>query len=137
MQIDLDGKIILFYDGDCGFCNSSVQFVLKHRRKTQKIYFVTLQSDFAKKTLHTYQIDIKLDTLYVLKNKKVYQKSAAAIELTKLLKMPYLLLVSMIIVPKVLRDWGYTKIANKRHQIMKSFCVLPKEDERVFFLIDK
>lgn len=39
---------ILFYDGDCVFCNASVQFALKHRKKNS-IYFSALQSELAKK----------------------------------------------------------------------------------------
>ena len=38
---------ILFYDGDCGFCNKSVQFVLKYENRSE-IYFSALQSDFSR-----------------------------------------------------------------------------------------
>ena len=38
-------KSIVFYDGDCGFCNNTVQFILNHEKQDQ-ILFTALQSDF-------------------------------------------------------------------------------------------
>ena len=35
-------KAILFYDGDCGLCNKSVQFVIDHEKKKYASYFVLL-----------------------------------------------------------------------------------------------
>ena len=50
---------IVFYDGDCGFCNSSVQFILNKRKR--EFYFLPLQSDQAKKILNANGIEIKKD----------------------------------------------------------------------------
>ena len=38
---------IVLYDGDCGFCNRSVAFVVK-RDKTKTIHFAAIQSEFTK-----------------------------------------------------------------------------------------
>ena len=38
-------KPIVFYDGDCGLCNRSVAFVLKHE-KSPVIHFAAIQSEF-------------------------------------------------------------------------------------------
>lgn len=126
---------ILFYDGDCGFCNSSVQYVLKNK-KVNDIYFATLQSKFAQKTLKTKGIEIKLDTLYYLKNDQVYSKSSAGLQLTKELKFPHSLLLGFYIIPKFIRDSVYIAIAKKRHKIRAGFCMLPNETEKKHFLID-
>jgi len=133
VKIDDSKNIILFYDGDCGFCNSSVQFVLNHR-KHNHIYFATLQSDFAKELLTARGIDIKLDTLYVLKNNTIYDKSSGGLQLTSELKFPFPILKVFYIIPKFIRDIFYTYIAKRRHKISNSFCVLPTEEEKRLFL---
>jgi len=133
VKIDDSKNIILFYDGDCGFCNSSVEFVLKHR-KHDSIYFATLQSDFATELLKSRGIDIKLDTLYVLKNNTIYDKSSGGLQLTAELKFPLPILKAFYIVPKFMRDAVYTYIAKRRHKISNSFCVLPTEEEKELFL---
>ncbi|MCW3076785.1 MAG: Thiol-disulfide oxidoreductase, partial [Bacteroidetes bacterium] len=38
---------ILLFDGECGFCNKSVQFFLK-REKNKTMHFVPLQSETGK-----------------------------------------------------------------------------------------
>jgi predicted DCC family thiol-disulfide oxidoreductase YuxK len=126
---------ILFYDGECGFCNSSVQFVLKNK-KVNDIFFVTLQSKFAQQILNKKGIQIKLDTLYFLKNDKIYSKSSAGLQLTKELKFPYPLFLGFYIIPKFIRDFVYTSIAKRRHNIRSGFCLLPKENEKKYFLSD-
>jgi len=133
VEIDVAKNIILFYDGDCGLCNSSVQFVLKHR-KHNAIYFATLQSDLAKQTLNKKGIEIKLDTLYFLKNDKVYHKSTAGLRITSELKFPYPLLKVFLIIPKFIRDTVYSFIANRRHKIQNGFCLLPTELEKELFI---
>lgn len=127
---------ILFYDGECGFCNSSVQFVLKNR-KVNDIYFATLQSNFAQRKLGEQGIEIKMDTLYYLKNNKIYSKSSAALQLTKELKFPYPLFLGFAIIPKFIRDYFYSGIAKRRHKIRAGYCMLPSENEKKLFLSDK
>lgn len=133
MEINETKNIIIFYDGECGFCNSSVQFVLKHRKHNQ-IYFATLQSDLAKRLLSNKGIEIKLDTLYYLKNNEVYHKSTAGLRITSELKFPYPLLNVLFVVPKFIRDAVYSFIAKRRHNIQNGFCVLPTEEEKELFI---
>jgi predicted DCC family thiol-disulfide oxidoreductase YuxK len=124
---------ILFYDGDCGFCNSAVQFVLKHKSKNTKIKFSPLQSEFAQQTLKNHQINIKLDTLYLLTPHKVYDKSSAAILVCKHLKFPYNLLLSFYIIPKLFRDFIYKWISKNRFKLQSPSCLIPnKSDESRF-----
>ena len=127
-------KKILFYDGDCGFCNSSVQFALKHQKN--EIYFATLQSKFAIILLEKNGIKIELDTLYFYNHEKIYNKSSGALRLAKELKFPYNLLFAFYIVPKFLRDTVYSFISKRRHKIKSGFCVIPKETEKKLFLTD-
>lgn len=129
-----ESKKILFYDGDCGFCNSSVQFALSHQKN--EIYFATLQSKFALDLLNKNGIKIELDTLYFYKNGKIYDKSSGALRLAKELKFPYNLLFAFYIVPKFLRNTVYSFIAKRRHRIKNGFCVNPSKTEKKLFLTD-
>ena len=133
MELD-ESKKILFYDGDCGFCNSSVQFVLKHKKNN--IYFVTLQSKLAEKSMSKNDITIKMDTLYFLNNNRIYSKSSAALQISKQLKFPYPLFLAFYIVPPFIRDGLYSFIAKRRHKIKNGFCLLPEAHDKKLFLTD-
>lgn len=123
---------IVFYDGDCGFCNASVQFILKKRKVD--FYFCPLQSDFAEKCLKEHQIEINLETIYYKKKNRLYNRSSAALKICAGLKGGYPLLQFFWIIPKFLRDLVYNAIAKRRHRIKKGYCAIPKEEEKKFFL---
>ena len=122
----------MFYDGDCGFCNSSVQFILN--KKKTSFYFMALQSDAAKELLAAHNITIRLDTIYYLRNGKLFDKSSAALQIALGLKGVYPLLFGFYIVPKFLRDPFYNFIAKRRHKIRAGYCVNPTESDKQFFV---
>ena len=123
---------IVFYDGDCGFCNTSVQFILDKGK--EDFYFATLQSEFAKEKLAEHDIQIKMDTLYYLKKGKIHERSGAALRIAKGLKGGYPLLFGFIIIPPFIRNWCYDMIAARRHRIKAGFCKIPTEKEKKFFI---
>ena len=123
---------IVFYDGDCGFCNSSVQFILNKRKRD--FYFCPLQSNKAKELLAEHNITINLDTIYLLKDQSVYDRSSAALQICKGLKGGYPLMIGFYIVPKFIRDIVYNVIAKRRHRLRNGFCAIPKEDEKKLFI---
>lgn len=125
---------IVFYDGNCGFCNSSVQFILDHKRDA--FFFASLQSNHAKKWLSPHGVVINLDTIYFLKAGKLYDKSSAALQIAKGLKGLYPLLFIFYLVPKFLRDLFYTYIAKRRHRIRSGYCMMPDPEDLPFFLKD-
>ena len=123
---------IIFYDGDCGFCNSSVQFILNKKKKA--FYFVSLQSDLAKKILSEKDVVIEMDTIYFLKNGKLFDKSSAGLQICRGLKGLYPLLFGFYIIPKFLRDRFYNFIAKRRHKIKAGYCLVPLERDKNYFL---
>lgn len=123
---------IVFYDGDCGFCSSTVQFILKRRK--EEINFCPLQSDFASIRLQEEGMKINMDTIYYLKNEKIYERSSAAIQIAKSLNGLYPLLVVFYIVPRFIRDGVYNAIAKRRHRIRAGYCVIPSEEEKKLFI---
>lgn len=126
---------IVFYDGECGFCQSSVQFILNHRKVN--IYFAALQSNVAEKLLGNRGIEIKMNTLYYLEDEDIYDKSTAALKIARHLKGAYPLLYWFgIIFPKAFRDWIYDQVAKRRHKINPGVCALPKPEEKKLFIGD-
>lgn len=124
---------ILFYDGDCGFCNSSVQLVLNKRRN--EFYFLALQKDLAHKIMAKFNEEIQMNTLYLIEDNKLYQKSTAALKIAKNLKGAYPLLYYFgSLVPRFLRDWVYDQVAKRRHNIKPGFCAMPKQKDKQYFL---
>ena len=130
--MNLDNLVIVFYDGDCGFCNRSVQFILK-KRKHDRFLFIALQSDKAKELLTPFDIAISMETIYLLQNNQVYQKSQAVLKLSDSLKRPYGWLKLGYILPRFIRDAIYMLVSRNRHKINAGFCALPTEAEKKLF----
>ncbi|MBI3135062.1 MAG: DUF393 domain-containing protein [Bacteroidetes bacterium] len=133
-QLDSEIKYnpIVFYDGDCGFCNSAVQFIL-NKKKTE-FYFMALQSDLAKNLLAKHRVIINLDTIYLLKNGKLYNRSSAALQICRGLKGGYPLLFGFYMIPKFLRDPFYNFVARRRHKLRAGYCMMPLPEDTKYFL---
>lgn len=123
---------ILFYDGDCGFCNRSVQFVLK-AEKAPVIFFCALQSSQAKDFLSKRSIEINYQTLYFFHG-KVRERSSAVLAMLPFFKWYYQWMNILWIVPKPLRDGFYNVIAKRRHRFMKGFCLVLTTNQRQRFI---
>ena len=127
-------ETILFYDGDCGFCNSMVAFVLKNERD-QSIRFCPLQSEKATAILTNAGIQtIDLETMYFLENGRVFERSDAALHVARHLRWYYRWLGIFRFVPKRWRDFLYDFIAKRRKKLRIGYCVLPEESQRGRFL---
>lgn len=123
-------KPILLFDGHCNFCNSTVQFVAKHEKKS-RLYFTSLQSSAGRELLEHYQIDpAKTDSLVFIENNKAYVKSAAALRITKYMKGFYPILTVFLIVPAFIRNAVYDYIARHRYKWFgrSESCMLPDKE---------
>jgi predicted DCC family thiol-disulfide oxidoreductase YuxK len=123
---------IIYYDGDCGFCNSTVQFVLNKRKS--HFYFCPLQSKLAQKRLKKFDTVVNFDTIYFEKGNKVYERSSAAFQISKGLKGLYPTLIIFYIVPRFIRDAVYNAIAKRRHQLRSGYCVIPEKADQKWFI---
>jgi len=125
---------IVFYDGDCGLCNRSVAFILKHE-KEQVIRFAAIQSNFTSELFNKNNWEMPdLSTVYFFENGKLNKKSTAALKIARYLKAPRSWMVLFFIVPRPIRDGVYNFIAKRRKQISKGFCVMPKPGDKERFL---
>src|SRR6185437_6716448 len=137
MPSDSPNPVIL-YDGVCGLCNRTVQFILKRDRK-DLFRFAPLQSEFAKKTLLRHpQITDKFGSVCFVSNagqpgELVEIRSAAAISIGRELGAFWRILSNVFsILPESLRDWGYDLVARNRYRIFGKYdtCPLPKAQDR-------
>lgn len=109
-------KSIILFDGICNLCNNSVQFVIKRDNK-QQFLFASLQSDAAAKLLlQFYNKKIGLQSIVLIEDNKVYDKSTAALRIARKLNPLWNILYIFIIVPKNLRDLVYDYIAKYRYK---------------------
>lgn len=121
------GKSIIIFDGVCNLCNSAVNFIIKHDPK-EHFLFASLQSDVAKEILLQFHSEkTELDSVILIENNIIYDKSTAALLISKQLNDGYKLIYYLIIIPKFLRDFGYKYIANNRYKWFgrQKSCYIP------------
>ena len=125
----------LFFDGICGLCNGVVDFVMRFDQK-QKIMFVTLQSDFAKKQLPE-NLTNELSTLVVKNGGHTFTKSEAVFLLIRELGGAFQLLLIFQILPVSFLNSIYDLVAKSRYSIFgkKETCRIPTPQERSRFII--
>ncbi|HEU4836738.1 MAG TPA: thiol-disulfide oxidoreductase DCC family protein [Pyrinomonadaceae bacterium] len=133
---------IVLYDGVCGLCNRSVQFLLKHD-KEGRFRFASLQSDFAEKVLGRHGLDPKdLDTVHVVLNydqpdERVLQRSDAVLRAGRELGGFWSASSTVAgVVPRGLRDLVYRFVATNRYRMFGKYdaCMLPDANQRSRFL---
>lgn len=126
---------ILFFDGDCSFCQGWVQFVLK-RDKRQLIYFAPIQGETyqnleSHQKIQKSQALAKDGTIIYLRNNNLLFRSDAVISLLRDLKGLWSLMAIFLLIPRPLRDYVYTWIAINRGKLPapNKKCPLPKEGQ--------
>lgn len=134
------GKDLVFYDGECGFCDQVVQFLLRHDQN--KIYvFAPLQGEMAKKLLKKLPEEYKtVDSLvlvedYLSENPTYYVMGKAAFRILWQLGGFWTLVGSLNFLPSFLYDWGYRLVARNRQEISKKLsCQIPDPSQKDRFL---
>lgn len=126
---------IVLFDGDCHFCDQSVQFIIK--RDPKVIFkFSSLQSEVGQHIQSNFHTPKNIDSLLLIVQNKVYDKSSAALHICKYLTGLWKLLYILVLIPKPIRDTVYDFIAKNRYRWFgkKSECRIPTPEERNRFL---
>lgn len=129
----LTNHIIVIYDGECGFCNSILQFILK-QKPSQKLRFVSFQSTLGFKIRQSLKINENLDSIIVVKDKIYYKKSEAAFIILNYIHSNWKYLKYLSFIPTAISNYFYDIIANNRYRIQKDNCTIPSPEEREFFI---
>ena len=129
-------KKLIFFDGICNMCNSSVQFIIKYDTKNQFV-FASLQGETSKNILEKLQIENKkLTSIILLENDDFYNKSTAVLKIASELKTPINFIAIFLIVPKFIRDSIYDIVKENRYKWFgkKTQCSIPSPELRKRFL---
>ncbi len=127
---------IIFFDGVCNLCNSSVNFIIRHD-KHEIFHFASLQWKISRKILgKEYPENEHYESVIYYEKGKVFQRSEAALRIAKKLDPPYSFLSSLRIIPSFLRDPVYMYISKNRYKWFgkKDSCMLPSPSLRNRFL---
>jgi len=129
-----DGPV-LFFDGVCGLCNRFIDFVIT-RDRAAVFRFAPLQGETARDQLP--EADVRVINTMVLRDEQgVFRKSTAAVRVLMRLGGVWRILGGALwLVPRPLRDAGYSLVARNRYAIFgkKETCRIPTAAERGRFL---
>lgn len=134
-NISSDKQIILF-DGVCNFCNSSINFIIDHDPE-KRFKFASLQSEIGQDILRKFNKNTEnFDSVFLLKNDTLYQKSDAALEITKYLSGFWKYLAIFKVFPSSFLNFFYDIVAKNRYRIFgkADSCRIPTPELRERFL---
>ncbi|MBL7838045.1 MAG: DUF393 domain-containing protein [Bacteroidetes bacterium] len=125
---------IVFFDGVCNLCNSTVQWVIKRDKKKQ-FKFSSLQSDFAQNFIKD-PIIRKTDSIVFYHQGNFYVKSRAVLKLLGLMRFPFNLAKIALIVPNFISDGVYDIVARNRYKWFgkRDVCMIPDQNTKDRFL---
>jgi predicted DCC family thiol-disulfide oxidoreductase YuxK len=135
VDLAVASRPILFFDGVCGLCNWSVDFVLAHERR-QQILFSPLQGETAASHLGIQPGD-DFSSVVLLEHGARLEQSDAVARLLTLMGGGWSILGTMLrLIPRPIRNFGYRLVASNRFRLFgrKAACRLPTPAERTRFL---
>ncbi len=135
---DIGAGLVLF-DGMCGLCDRSVQFILKHERDAE-LRFAPLQAEPAAALRHSLNIPPDVDSIVFVFSKGeeigFAVRSKAVFSIASHLKIPWRWLRFLSILPAGPLDKIYDWVANNRSRFWGRFdtCRIPdtKHQHRFF-----
>lgn len=126
---------IVFFDGVCGLCNRSIDFLVRVDR-ARKLRFAPLQGRTAAKLLPVEAIGPdKFESIVFLENGRVYTHSDAILRIGMSLGGIWSYSGLAVLIPRPLRDSLYRWIARNRYRWFgkRRTCRLPSQGERALF----
>lgn len=128
-------KRIILFDGECNFCDKSVQFIIK--RDPEAIFsFTSQQGEAGQQMIKKHHAPSSVDSIILIENDTYYLKSSAALRICRHLQGAWKLLFIFILVPYPIRDFFYNILAKNRYKWFgkKDQCTLPTPEMRKRFL---
>ncbi len=127
---------VVFIDGECAFCNRSARFLIRHDKK-REIYFAALGSPAARRILGARADDAAFQNSMLLLDKGVvYSRSDAALRVLAMLGGGWRAALSLLWVPRPVRDVVYRIVATLRYRLMgrAPSCGIISDVERSRFI---
>lgn len=131
---------LILFDGLCGFCDASVQWLLAHDPERQ-FEFAPLQGEAAGGLIARHPLPDGLDSIVLVTGRGTPDEaltwhSAAIFGICARLPMPWRALAWFGLLPRPLTDLGYRTFARYRYLVWgrKDACRIPTPLERARFL---
>lgn len=133
-----DGPVLL-YDGSCGVCNVTVQWILKHERDDSRLRFAPLESPVGLLLRQAAQVPPEVDSLLWIEQDRergvrAQMRSTAALRVAGQARGAYRLLALLRLIPRFVRDAAYDAFARIRHRVVAPVCLVPLPEQRARFL---
>jgi predicted DCC family thiol-disulfide oxidoreductase YuxK len=131
----MNNAIVLF-DGECKFCNGSVNFIINHD-KNGYFKFAPNQSEIAQDLFRKYDVDkANIDSLVLIEDEKVYLYSTGALRIARKLNGLWSMFYGFILVPAFIRNFFYKQFAKYRIKLFgtQDACLMPTPEIRERFL---
>jgi predicted DCC family thiol-disulfide oxidoreductase YuxK len=129
---------LLLYDGSCGFCADTVQFVLTHDVREKTLRFASLQGPTGTSLRARHPGLASADSvvwLDWLDDAAPLVRSDAALRVLDYLGGAWGVLGALgRLLPIGLRDRAYDLVARHRHRLAADACVIPTAEERARFI---
>ena len=132
---------ILLYDGTCGFCARSVQFVLNRERRRRDLRFARLDGSLGVSLRARHPELVAIDSLIWYEPatsgspERLLWQSRGALRVARYLGGVWGIFGSLgLVVPHFLSDAVYAWIARHRHELAADACLLPTPEQRERFL---
>ena len=138
-----DRPALLLYDGSCGFCARSVQFVLRHESARRTLCFAALESEVGLEVRARHPaiegVDsvVWLDSPDATNTELVLVRSAAVLRVLNYLGGAWRMVAALAaVVPRSVADAAYDFIARHRHKLTRGnpACLLPTPEQRSRFI---
>ncbi|HTR49750.1 MAG TPA: DCC1-like thiol-disulfide oxidoreductase family protein [Kofleriaceae bacterium] len=127
---------VVLYDGTCGLCHRSVQFILRHERD-HELQFAPLQGETAAALRARFpEIPTTLETVVLVDGDRARLRSKAFLYLSRHLRAPWRWSYGLRWFPGFVLDLGYRFIAAIRYRVWGRVdaCDLPAPEHRARFL---
>jgi predicted DCC family thiol-disulfide oxidoreductase YuxK len=143
---ELDGRLLVIFDGYCGLCNRAVRWLLRHDRR-DRLRFAAAESAevavlMARHGIGAPDPESGPATILVVRDaggpaEQVLARSEAVRAVLRELPQPWPSIATALgWLPRPVRDQGYRLIARWRYRIWRRLesCPLPSAEERTQFL---
>jgi predicted DCC family thiol-disulfide oxidoreductase YuxK len=128
---------VLLFDGECGVCAASVQWVLVHER-TANLRFAALQSPAGRSFVAASGLSPEIDSLIWIeasgRSVRVDYYADAVRAALRYVGGPWLVLHTLLgLVPRKVRDLGYRWFARHRQSVAARQCLIPTPSQKARF----
>lgn len=122
---------IIIFDGICGFCNKSLDVLIKIDEEKQFKY-TSLQGEYIKHL----EVEEGIESIVFYEEGKLYYKSTAILKILRSLGGVWIMVNIFYLIPKSIRDFIYDFIAKYRYNIFGKMetCRMPNRGEEALFI---